>query len=194
MKTRLILLFLLCISIIACKEDKKPAPILANPMEEIDTICIKPSLMREIRKYMNEHDSCNTFLLFPTYLFRSHKTSQCDPYDNKDNEIFSIVVVGPNSFGESEWAVVYHYPHRYFRINDKYIFISSRDDQFYNQAELASQYDSLEFRGYDYSIYDRWLIVYNNDSCVSVDSPNDDHKHNYHEVFRKIIPFTIPEK
>ena len=47
------------------KEEKQHA--LPAPMEEIDTTHIKKSLLREVKNYVNQYDSCNTFALFPTF-------------------------------------------------------------------------------------------------------------------------------
>ena len=85
LSTSLFLIFLLA----SCNEKEEKQHALPAPMEEIDTTSMKKSLLREIKNYVNQYDSCNAFLLYPTFFYKLDNDQ--DYYDDfKYNEIFCI--------------------------------------------------------------------------------------------------------
>ena len=184
--------FLFLILLLAsCKEkEEKKQHALPAPMEEIDTTSMKKSLLHEIKNYVNQYDSCNAFLLYPTFFYKLNNDQ--DYYDDfKYNEIFCIGKISSASFGDSEFRLVDHYPHRYFKIGQKYIFISSRDDILYDQRKLEAIIDSMVPRGFR-DVMRRELLIYTlKDSCVvhPQDSTN-----NVKFLFYVSEKFTVPTK
>lgn len=161
LSTSIFILFLLA----SCNKKEEKQHALPAPMEEIDTTHIKKSLLREVKNYVNQYDSCNTFALFPTYFYKLDNDQ--DYYDDfKYDEIFCIGKISSASFGHSEFRLAEYYPHRYFKIGQKYIFLLSRDDILYDQRKLRAIIDSMVPRGFrDVEI--RQLIIYTlKDSCV----------------------------
>ena len=198
MRTKTILPILLCLILASCKEENKPVIEPTSPLEEVDTTYMKRSFLREIRNYVTEHDSCNVFIIWPEYCFQTKQNDEDEQYENRDNEVFRIDVAFRNSFADGgEFRIVDCYPHRYIKIGEKYVFIHSRDDNLYDQENLKSVFDKIDYKGgYSDDITTKVLVAYNKiDSCESLTLQyRNDSSQNFRPIYRSSIKFTAPVK
>ena len=198
MRTKTILPILLCLILASCKEENKPVTEPTSPLEEVDTTYMKRSFLREIRNYVTEHDSCNVFIIWPEYCFQTKQKDDDKQYENRDNEVFRIDVAFRNSFADGgEFRIVDCYPHRYIKIGEKYVFIHSRDDNLYDQENLKSVFDKIDYKGgYSDDITTKVLVVYNEiDSCEALTLQyRNDSSQNFRPIYRSSIKFTAPVK
>lgn len=143
LSTSLFLIFLLA----SCNEKEEKQHALPAPMEEIDTTSMKKSLLHEIKNYVNQYDSCNAFLLYPTFFYKLDNDQ--DYYDDfKYNEIFCIGKISSASFGDSEFRLVDHYPHRYFK---KIIAEKSCPREMEYRIEYHAKWENVEYYLQDFS-------------------------------------------
>ena len=187
LSTSIFILFLLA----SCNKKEEKQYALPAPMEEIDTTHIKKSLLREVKNYVNQYDSCNTFALFPTFFYKLENNQEYYYDYFKYDEIFCIGKISSASFGHSEFRLADYYPHRYFKIGQKYIFLLSNDDILYDQRKLRAIIDSMVPRGFR-DVERRQLIIYTKkDSCVvhPQDSTN-----NIKFLFRVSEEYIVPTK
>ena len=189
---------LLCLILASCKEENKPVIEPTSPLEEVDTTYMKRSFLREIRNYVTEHDSCNVFIIWPEYCFQTKQKDDDKQYENRDNEVFRIDVAFRNSFADGgEFRIVDCYPHRYIKIGEKYVFIHSRDDNLYDQENLKSVFDKIDYKGgYSEDLTTKVLVAYNKiDSCESLTLQyRNDSSQNFRPLYRSSIKFTAPVK
>ena len=189
---------LLCLILASCKEENKPVIEPTSPLEEVDTTYMKRSFLREIRNYVTEHDSCNVFIIWPEYCFQTKQKDDDKQYENRDNEVFRIDVAFRNSFADGgEFRIVDCYPHRYIKIGEKYVFIHSRDDNLYDQENLKSVFDKIDYKGgYSEDLTTKVLVAYNKiDSCESLTLQyRNDSSQNFRPIYRSSIKFTAPVK
>lgn len=168
-KLKFLIPIFLILLLASCNEKEEKKHALPAPLEEVDTTYMKRSFLREIRNYVTEHNSCNMFLIWPEYSFQADPNANEDYYELStkiDNEIFNISEAHKSSFSGGEFTIVDCYPHRYFKIGEKYVFIHSRDDHLYDQKKIPSIIENIENNGYNFNAERRLLIVYNKiDSC-----------------------------
>ena len=158
--------------IASCKEEKKPISTLPSPMEEIDTTNIKKSLLREVKNFIDKHPKTDAFILYNIERYKVNKG-----YDNTCigcriyfNEVYCIREAYSWHFGDGEFIIRRNYPHRYFTINGKIVFVPSNDD-----CPLDKQY---------FLLYDL------KDSCEKADFPFDGDSI-YEYTSREFVPSVV---
>ena len=156
------------------KEDEKLASALSSPMEEIDTTNIKKSLMQEVRNFIDEHPKTNAFILYNMLMCKKKKGDgdNCIGCRTKFNEIFCITEAYDFHFGEGEFIIRENYPHKYFDINGKIVFVPSNDDAFYDQKKLKAIYEKTKFIEEDRQLDKHYFLLYDlKDSCGKAEFP-----------------------
>ena len=172
LKAILAIFFVLFIA--SCKEEKKPISTLPSPMEEIDTINIKKSLLQEVKNFIDEHPKTNAFILYNMLMCKKKKGDgdNCIGCRTKFNEVFCIIEAYDFHFGEGEFIIRENYPHKYFDINGKIVFVPSNDDAFYNQKKLKAIYEKTKFIEEDRQLDKHYFLLYDlKDSCGKADFP-----------------------
>ena len=172
LKTILVISIVLILD--SCKEEKEPVSTLPSPMEEIDTTNIKKSLLREVRNFIDEHPKTDAFILYNIERYKVNKG-----YDNTCigcriyfNEVYCIREAYSWHFGEGEFIIRENYPHKYFDINGKIVFVPSNDDAFYNQKKLKTIYEKTKFIEEDRQLDKHYFLLYDlKDSCGKADFP-----------------------
>ena len=186
----IIIVSFLAMLISSCTKENKPA--ILSSMQEVDTTCIRHSLLNEVREYMRENSESQCYLLKSTGMHRE-KTNR-GIYEDVENEIFMIVTVDENSIAkEGEFRVSALYHGRYFMLDGKIIFLSSDADAIMDQNRLKKDYlDKVTEEGI--GLNRRFLLVsYYSDSCVVVDDPFvDESIMNINPPKKNRVPFTAP--
>ena len=191
LKTILVISIVLILD--SCKEEKEPVSTLPSPMEEIDTTNIKKSLLREVRNFIDEHPKTDAFILYNLEKYKVKKG-----YDNTCigcriyfNEIYCIREAYYWHFGDGEFIVRRNYPHRYFNINGKIVFVPSNDDAFYNQKKLKTIYEKTKFIEEDRQLDKHYFLLYDlKDSCEKADFPFDGDSI-YEYTSREFVPSVV---
>lgn len=166
-------LFLILLLASCNEKEEKKQHALPAPMEEIDTTSIKKSLLREIKAFVVEHDSCKAFILYSmkTSKMKKNQYNGCIGCRLIFNDIFCIHEAADLHFDSGEFTVRRNYPHRYIDINGKIIYVPSEDDSFYDQKKLKSIVDSTVMKE-ERPIDKRYFIIYDlKDSCEKVSYP-----------------------
>ena len=169
MKNKIIIIisfFAMLIS--SCTKGNKPT--ILSSMQEVDTVCMKHSLLSEVRKYMRENSDAQCYLLKSTGMHREKPNRGL--YEDVENEIFMLVTVDKGSIAnEGEFRASALYPGRYFMLDGKIVFLSSDADVIMDQNKLKKDYlDKVKEEGIGLNM--RFLPVsYYSDSCVVVDDP-----------------------
>ena len=111
LSTSLFLILLLA----SCNEKEEKKHALPAPMEEIDTTSMKKSLLREIKAFVVEHDSCKAFILYSmkTSKMKKNQYNGCIGCRLIFNDIFCIHEAADLHFDSGEFTVRRNYPHRY---------------------------------------------------------------------------------
>ena len=191
LKAILAIFFVLFIA--SCKEEKKPISTLPSPMEEIDTINIKKSLLQEVKNFIDEHPKTNAFILYNMLMCKKKKGDgdNCIGCRTKFNEVFCIIEAYDFHFGEGEFIIRENYPHKYFDINGKIVFVPSNDDAFYNQKKLKAIYEKTKFIEEDRQLDKHYFLLYDlKDSCEKADYPFDGDSI-YEYTSREFIPSVV---
>ena len=143
-KLKFLIPIFLILLLASCNEKEEKKHALPAPMEEIDTTSIKKSLLREIKAFVVEHDSCKAFILYSmkTSKMKKNQYNGCIGCRLIFNDIFCIHEAADLHFDSGEFTVRRNYPHRYIDINGKIIYVPSEDDSFYDQKKLKSIVDS----------------------------------------------------
>ena len=159
--------------LVSCNKKEEKQHALPAPMEEIDTTSIKKSLLREIKTFVNKHDSCKAFVLYSMHTAKKKKDRHngCIGCRVIFNDIFCIHEAADLHFDSGEFTVRRNYPHRYIDINGKIVYVPSEDDSFYDQKKLKSIVDSTMSKR-EHPIDKRYFILYDTkDSCEEVSYP-----------------------
>lgn len=174
----------------SCTKGNKPT--ILSSMQEVDTTCVRRSLLSEVRKYMRENSDAQCYLLKSTGMHRE-KTNR-GLYEGVENEIFMIVTVDKGSIAKGgEFRTSTLYPGRYFMIDGKVVFLSSDADAIMDQNRLKKDYlDKVKDEGSGLKM--RFLLVsYYSDSCAVVDDPFvDESIMNINPPKKNRVPFTAP--
>ena len=191
MKNKIIIIisfFAMLIS--SCTKGNKPT--ILSSMQEVDTTCIRHSLLSEVRKYMRESSDAQCYLLKSTGMHREKPNRGL--YEDVENEIFMIVMLDKGSIAKGgEFRASMLYPGRYFMIDGKIVFLSSDADAIMDQNRLKKDYlDKVKEEGIGLNM--RFLLVsYYSDSCVVVDDPFvDESIMNINPPKKNRVPFTAP--
>lgn len=174
----------------SCTKENKLT--ILSSMQEVDTTCIRRSLLSEVRKYMRENSDAQCYLLKSTGMHREKPNRGL--YEDVENEIFMIVTVDKGSIAKGgEFRTSTLYPGRYFMIDGKVVFLSSDADAIMDQNRLKKDYlDKVKDEGSGLKM--RFLLVsYYSDSCAVVDDPFvDESIMNINPPKKNRVPFTAP--
>lgn len=174
----------------SCTKGNKPT--ILSSMQEVDTTCVRRSLLSEVRKYMRENSDAQCYLLKSTGMHREKPNRGL--YEDVENEIFMIVTVDKGSIAKGgEFRTSTLYPGRYFMIDGKVVFLSSDADAIMDQNRLKKDYlDKIKDEGSGLKM--RFLLVsYYSDSCAVVDDPFvDESIMNINPPKKNRVPFTAP--
>lgn len=174
----------------SCTKGNKPT--ILSSMQEVDTTCVRRSLLSEVRKYMRENSDAQCYLLKSTGMHREKPNRGL--YEDVENEIFMIVTVDKGSIAKGgEFRTSTLYPGRYFMIDGKVVFLSSDADAIIDQNRLKKDYlDKVKDEGSGLKM--RFLLVsYYSDSCAVVDDPFvDESIMNINPPKKNRVPFTAP--
>lgn len=174
----------------SCTKGNKPT--ILSFMQEVDTTCVRRSLLSEVRKYMRENSDAQCYLLKSTGMHREKPNRGL--YEDVENEIFMIVTVDKGSIAKGgEFRTSTLYPGRYFMIDGKVVFLSSDADAIMDQNRLKKDYlDKIKDEGSGLKM--RFLLVsYYSDSCAVVDDPFvDESIMNINPPKKNRVPFTAP--
>ena len=174
----------------SCTKGNKPT--ILSSMQEVDTTCVRRSLLSEVRKYMRENSDAQCYLLKSTGMHREKPNRGL--YEDVENEIFMIVTVDKGSIAKGgEFRTSTLYPGRYFMIDGKVVFLSSDADAIMDQNRLKKDYlDKVKDEGSGLKM--RFLLVsYYSDSCAVVDDPFvDESIMNINPPKKNRVPFTAP--
>lgn len=191
LKTILVISIVLILA--SCKEEKEPVSALPSPMEEIDTTNIKKSLLQEVRNFIDEHPKTDAFILYNMLMYKKKKGygDNCIGCRTKFNEVFCITEAYDFHFGDGEFIIRENYPHKYFDINGKIVFVPSNDDAFYDQKELKAIYEKTKFIEEDRQLDKHYFLLYDlKDSCEKADYPFDGDSI-YEYTSREFIPSVV---
>jgi uncharacterized protein YnzC (UPF0291/DUF896 family) len=174
----------------SCTKENKLTTL--SSMQEVDTTCVRRSLLSEVRKYMRENSDAQCYLLKSTGMHREKPNRGL--YEDVENEIFMIVTVDKGSIAKGgEFRTSTLYPGRYFMIDGKVVFLSSDADAIMDQNRLKKDYlDKVKDEGSGLKM--RFLLVsYYSDSCAVVDDPFvDESIMNINPPKKNRVPFTAP--
>lgn len=165
---RKIIFICLCFAMLIFSCTKENKPTILSSMQEIDTTCIRRSLLSEVRKYMRENSDAQCYLLKSTGMHREKPNRGL--YEDVENEIFMLVMVDKGGIAKGgEFRASALYPGRYFMLDGKIVFLSSDADAIMDQNRLKKDYlDKVKEDGIGLNM--RFLLVsYYSDSCVVVD-------------------------
>ena len=176
--------------IFSCTKENKPT--ILSSMQEVDTVCMKHSLLSEVRKYMRENSDAQCYLLKSTGMHREKPNRGL--YEDVENEIFMLVTVDKSCIAKGgEFRASALYPGRYFMLDGKIVFLLSDADAIMDQNKLKKDYlDKVKEKGMGLNM--RFLLVsYYSDSCVVVDDPFvDESIMNINPPKKNRVPFTAP--
>lgn len=174
----------------SCTKENKLTTL--SSMQEVDTTCVRRSLLSEVRKYMRENSDAQCYLLKSTGMHCEKPNRGL--YEDVENEIFMIVTVDKASIAKGgEFRTSTLYPGRYFMIDGKVVFLSSDADAIMDQNRLKKDYlDKVKDEGSGLKM--RFLLVsYYSDSCAVVDDPFvDESIMNINPPKKNRVPFTAP--
>ena len=191
LKTILVISIVLILA--SCKEEKEPVSALPSPMEEIDTTNIKKSLLREVKNFIDKHPKTDAFILYNMLMYKKKKGygDNCIGCRIYFNEVYCIREAYSWHFGDGEFIIRRNYPHRYFTINGKIVFVPSNDDAFYDQKELKAIYEKTKFIEEDRQLDKHYFLLYDlKDSCEKADYPFDGDSI-YEYTSREFIPSVV---
>ena len=176
--------------IFSCTKENKPT--ILSSMQEVDTTCIRRSLLSEVRKYMPENSDAQCYLLKSTGMHREKPNRGL--YEDVENEIFMLVMVDKGGIAKGgEFRASALYPGRYFMLDGKIVFLSSDVDAIMDQNKLKKDYlDKVKEDGIGLNM--KFLLVsYYSDSCVVVDDPFvDESIKNINSPKKNRVTFTAP--
>ena len=195
-QTALLFVFFLTLLSSCCnKTCQKPAD--SNPLDSlvlVDTTQMKSAFLDCIHRFIKQHPRDNAFILESGYGYEDHGviTNGVDI----NNDIFIIYPAYHDAFMGGEWSVDDMYPSRYFRIDDRIVFLCSRADSFTKQEKCRKAYhqivpDSLRVRYDDLA----FILVEHKGNKAALLSSDEIRKRKISPIsaFRKVVKFMAPK-
>ena len=195
-QTALLFVFFLTLLSSCCnKTCQKPAD--SNPLDGlvlVDTTQMKSAFLDCIHRFIKQHPRDNAFILESGYGYEDHGviTNGVDI----NNDIFIIYPAYHDAFMGGEWSVDDMYPSRYFRIDDRIVFLCSRADSFTKQEKCRKAYhqivpDSLRVRYDDLA----FILVEHKGNKAVLQSSDEIRKRKISPIsaFRKVVKFMAPK-
>ena len=195
-QTALLFVFFLTLLSSCCnKTCQKPAD--SNPLDGlvlVDTTQMKSAFLDCIHRFIKQHPRDNAFILESGYGYEDHGviTNGVDI----NNDIFIIYPAYHDAFMGGERSVDDMYPSRYFRIDDRIVFLCSRADSFTKQEKCRKAYhqivpDSLRVRYDDLA----FILVEHKGNKAVLQSSDEIRKRKISPIsaFRKVVKFMAPK-
>ena len=175
---RTLLCFLLVALLLAScgynRTEKPSAHLDLSPLMLMDTAQMRPSLLRTLWQLMGHFPTRKAFILNCTYLYKYE--GMMSNGVNIHNDIFLFQPAYQYAFDGGEWSMGECYPSCYFVLDDKVVFVPSRNDGFLRQTALKQVYDSIvrEDANFSYSNLRYLLVVHGRDSVRVLPDLEDD--------------------